>query len=74
VEKFFAGIFGMGVKGHKLELIDASGDGDVLFGTAKWAADGKDQTGKDQPWGGLATHIFQKQADGSLKLRVHIFN
>lgn len=74
VEKFFTAIFGMGVKGHKLELIDASGDGTTLFGTAKWAADGKDQAGEDQPWGGLATHIFEKQADGSLKLRVHTFN
>ena len=74
VEKFFAGVLGMGVKGHKLELIEASGDGDFLFGTAKWSAAGKDSAGADQPWGGVATHIFDKQSDGSLKLRVHTFN
>jgi ketosteroid isomerase-like protein len=74
VEKFFGGLFGMGVTGHKLELIDASGDDKLLFGTAKWSAKGKDAKGADQPWAGVATHVFEKQADGSLKLRVHTFN
>lgn len=74
VEKFFGGIFGMGVTGHKLELIEAQGDGNLVFGSAKWSAKGKDANGADQPWGGVATHIFEKQADGSLKLRLHTFN
>lgn len=74
VEKFFEGIFGMGVTGHKLELIEAQGEGNLVFGSAKWSANGKDANGADQPWGGVATHIFEKQADGSLKLRLHTFN
>lgn len=64
----------MGVTGHKLELIEAESDGNLLFGTAKWSASGKDDKGADQPWGGIATHIFEKQPDGNLKLRVHTFN
>src|SRR5688500_6819160 len=55
VEKFFGGIFGMGVTGHKLELIETQGDGNLLFGTAKWSANGKDANGADQPWAGVAT-------------------
>lgn len=74
VEKFFTGIFGMGVTGHKLDLLEAHGDGTLLFGAAKWSANGKDAAGKDQPWGGLATHIFERQSDGSLKIRLHTFN
>jgi uncharacterized protein (TIGR02246 family) len=74
VEKFFGGLFGMGVTGHKLELIEAQGEGNLLVGTAKWSAKGKDAKGADQPWAGVATHVFEKQADGSLKLRVHTFN
>ncbi|MBZ9602025.1 YybH family protein [Phyllobacterium chamaecytisi] len=74
VEKFFSGLFGMGVTGHKLELIEAQGDGDMMVGAAKWSAKGKDAKGADQPWGGVATHVFEKQADGSLKLSVHTFN
>ncbi|TIP59049.1 MAG: DUF4440 domain-containing protein [Mesorhizobium sp.] len=68
VEKFFGGLFSMGVTGHKLELIEAEGDGNLLVGTAKWSAKGKDAKGADQPWAGVATHVFEKQADGSLKL------
>lgn len=64
----------MGVTGHKLELIEAQGDGDLLVGTARWSATGKDAQGADQPWAGVATHVFEKQADGSLKLTVHTFN
>jgi ketosteroid isomerase-like protein len=64
----------MGVTGHKLELIEAQGEGDLVYGAAKWSADGKDAQGADQAWGGVATHIFERQADGSLKLKLHTFN
>jgi uncharacterized protein (TIGR02246 family) len=74
VENFFAGIFRMGVTGHKLELIEAHNEGSIVFGAAKWSANGKDANGADQPWAGLATHIFERQADGSLKLILHTFN
>jgi uncharacterized protein (TIGR02246 family) len=74
VQKFFEGIFGMGVTAHKLDLIEAHGDGNLVYGTAKWSANGKDASGKDQPWGGIATHIFARQSDGSLKLELHTFN
>ena len=74
VEKFFAGLFGMGVKGHRLELIEAHGEGNLIVAAAKWSATGKDAAGMDQPWGGVATHVFAKQPDGSLKLWLHTFN
>ena len=62
------------MKGHKLELFEADGEGDLIFAAAKWSATGKDANGADTPWGGVATHIFEKQDDGSLKLRLHTFN
>ncbi|RXH41653.1 YybH family protein [Bradyrhizobium zhanjiangense] len=74
IEMFFAGLFAGGVTGHKLEMIDAGEDEKVVFGTAKWSATGKDKEGKPSPLGGLATHVFERQADGSLKLRLQIFN
>lgn len=74
VEKFFSGIFASGVTRHRLELIEAHGNGTLLFGAAKWSANGKDASGKDEPWGGLATHIFERQSDGSLKIKLHTFN
>jgi uncharacterized protein (TIGR02246 family) len=74
VEKFFSGLFDGGARGHKLELIEAHGDGSLVYGAAKWSATGKDAEGKDQPWSGVATHVFQRQPDGSLKIRLHTFN
>jgi ketosteroid isomerase-like protein len=74
IEKFFAGLFASGVTDHKLEMIDAGGDDKVVFGTAKWSATGKDKEGKPSPFSGLATHVFERQADGSLKLRMQTFN
>ncbi len=74
VEKFFAGLFSNGVTGHKLELIDMSGDNKTIVGAAKWSAQGKDANGAAATFGGIATHEFARQADGSLKLRLHTFN
>jgi ketosteroid isomerase-like protein len=64
----------MGVTNHKLQVIEAHAEGNVLYGAAKWSADGKDASGSDQPWGGVATHVFKRGADGKLKLQLHTFN
>jgi uncharacterized protein (TIGR02246 family) len=74
IEKFFAGLHANGVTGHKLELIDAGGDGKIVFGTANWSAQGKDKDGKPATFKGIATHVFERQADNTLKLRLHTFN
>ncbi|ASY62912.1 conserved hypothetical signal peptide protein [Sinorhizobium sojae CCBAU 05684] len=74
VEKFFSDLFGAGATDHTLEVIKVGGDGKLVYGAAKWSAKGKDAQGKDQPWGGIATHVFERQADGSLKIKLHTFN
>jgi ketosteroid isomerase-like protein len=74
VGEFFGGIFGMGVTGHKLELVEAFDSGETVVAVARWSAQGKDASGADQPWGGVATHVFERQDDGTLKLRLHTFN
>ncbi len=74
VETFFAGLFAAGVTGHKLELVDLSGDDKTIVGAAKWSAQGKDANGAPAAFGGIATHAFVRQPAGSLKLRLHTFN
>jgi ketosteroid isomerase-like protein len=74
IEKFFAGLFANGVTGHNLALIEAGGDGKVAFGAANWSARAKGADGASQDVGGIATHVFEQQADGSLKLKLHTFN
>ena len=73
-EKFFSGLFAAGVSGHKLDLIEATGDDRMVVAAAKWSANGKDASGAPAAFGGVATHVFEKQADGSLKLRLQTFN
>jgi ketosteroid isomerase-like protein len=55
-------------------VIDAGGDDKVVYGSANWSAKGKDKDGKPATFAGIATHVFERQADGSLKLRLHTFN
>jgi ketosteroid isomerase-like protein len=74
IEKFFATLHANGITDHKLELIDAGGDDKVVYGTAKWSAKGKDKEGKPANFSGIATHVFERQPDRSLKLRLHTFN
>jgi ketosteroid isomerase-like protein len=74
VERFFSGLFSAGVTNHRLELIEASGAGDLLYGAATWSASGKDDRGQPSNFGGVATHVFQRQSDGSIKVKLHTFN
>lgn len=74
VEKFFTSVLASGATGHKLDLIEAHGDGNLLFCAAKWSANGKDADGANQPRGGLATVIFERQTNGKLKIKLHTFN
>lgn len=74
VQKFFTGLLGNGVNSHGLELIESDASGDLIVAVAKWSAKGKDASGADAAFGGIATHVFEKQADGSYKLIYHTFN
>lgn len=74
IEKFWDGLFAAGVTGHKLEVIDTGGDDKIIFASAKWSATGKDKEGKPTPFSGIAVHVFERQADGSLKIRLQTWN
>ena len=74
VEKFFSGLFASGVTDHTLDLIRTTQDDKIVIAVAKWSAAGKDSLGKTTRFSGLATHLFERQSDGTLKLRLHTFN
>ena len=74
IEQFFVGIFASGLTGHRLDLITAHGDANTLVGAAKWQAKGKNADGTAATFAGIATHVFERRLDGSLKLRLHTFN
>ena len=74
IKRFFTSLFESGFTNHRLDLIEAGGDGKCVYGTARWSAAGKDADGSPQFLGGFATHVFERQDNGSLKLRLHTFN
>ena len=74
VQKFLQGIIGMGTKDHKFEMIEAREAGNIIYAATKWSATGKNAEGKDQTWSGVATHVFERQSDGNLKVKLNTFN
>lgn len=74
VEKFFSDLFASGVADHTLDLIKTTRDDKIVIAIAKWSAAGKDASGKMTRFSGLATHLFERQSDGALKLKLHTFN
>ena len=74
IEEFFSGLFEAGVTDHALDIIEVGGDGDLVYSAANWSAKGKNAEGNPQDVGGIATHIFERQDDGELKLKLHTFN
>jgi ketosteroid isomerase-like protein len=74
IEEFFAGLFANGVAGHALRIIKVGGDGKLVYGAANWTATVKSTDGASREIGDIATHIFERQGDGGLKLKLHTFN
>lgn len=69
IEKFFNELLGTGVGGHQLELIQTNSEGGLVVAAASWKA-----TLRERWIGGTVAHEFQRQPDGTLKLKIHIFN
>ena len=74
IEKFYAGALANGITDHKLEVIDAGGDGKIVYSTARWSAKGTDKEGKPATFSGFATYVFERQTDNSLKLLLQTWN
>ncbi|MFZ2650504.1 MAG: DUF4440 domain-containing protein [Burkholderiaceae bacterium] len=74
IEKFWAGLISSHVTGHVLEPFKIVEAGDALIAASKWSANGRDDKGNKTSFGGIATHVLQKQTDKSYKLVLHTFN
>ena len=74
IARFFVGVFAAGITDHRFELITMEGDGAMLVAAARWFARGTDAQGAATALDGIATHLFLRQSDGTLRLRLHTFN
>ena len=74
VAEFFSGVLGAGFTDHTLEPITIV-DGEAMVSSAsRWTVQGKDESGEPVTYEGTAVQTFEKQDDGSLKLRLHSFH
>src|SRR5215218_9158327 len=69
IEAFFTGLFSIGYTDHNLTVIDWGGDDKIVYSAARWSVTGKNADGAPETAAGIATHVFERQGDGSLKLR-----
>ena len=74
IAQFFVGVFAAGITAHRFELITIEGNGAMLVAAARWFARGTDAEGAATALDGIATHLFLRRPDGSLRLRLHTFN
>lgn len=74
IAQFFVGVFATGITAHRFELITMEADGAMLVAAARWFARGTDAQGAATALDGIATHLFLRQPDGTLRLRLHTFN
>jgi len=71
IESFVQGLFEIGITSHKLELIEVvTSNTDMIVVLGKWSARLRDGTADD----GIVSQVFQKQPDGTLKIKLQIVN
>jgi uncharacterized protein (TIGR02246 family) len=74
IEQFFTPLLAQGVTDHRFELVTIHDDTHSIAAAAKWTATSPEPDGSRTTSSGIATHLFLKQPDGGLKLRLHTFN
>jgi uncharacterized protein (TIGR02246 family) len=74
IEEYFAGRIRAGISGHALEIVEAQQVGPILFAAAKWRSSGPGENGARKTYGGNSMQVFERQGDGTWKIRMHLWN
>lgn len=74
IEELFQGFIDYGVNNHAIEVVDASGDGDMLYLIGRWSANGPEQDGNVPSFGGVLSNVFHKDGDGNWHSQLHVWN
>jgi uncharacterized protein (TIGR02246 family) len=74
IRDFWKSVIEAGFKNHSITLIDVHAQDNVIVEIARWQAEGPGDGGSRQSFGGSLVNVFERQADGSWKCRVHIWN
>jgi ketosteroid isomerase-like protein len=70
IQRFWRGVFDAGVRDHTLDLVTFRSDTRTIVTVAKWSAKG----GDGSSFGGTATIVFARRADGGLRIWLHTWN
>ena len=74
IAAFFTPLLAAGMTGHTNELIAAGTDGRLVYGASRWTVRSRAPDGAEQTTSGFATHVFERQPDGSVRIKLHTFN
>lgn len=73
IENLFRGFLDNGVRNHAISILAAGGNAEVVHQVASWRAEVAGDGGT-QTFGGILSSVLEKQADGSWKIRSHVWN
>lgn len=71
---FWRNLIGQGVVDHKIEIVEATVDGNLAVQRGFWSAAAVDAAGERQTFRGSLHLVFRRQIDGSWKTYTHIWN
>jgi uncharacterized protein (TIGR02246 family) len=74
IGQFWASRIKLGVRDHGFEILDVRADGKYAYQWARASAVLAKSTGERIMLGGNTLRVFERQADGTWKTRIHMFN
>lgn len=74
ISKYWSDLKDVGVKEYSLYLVDLKVDGNVAYATSLWEASRKVAGNDDITMDGNVSSVFEKQKDGSWKIKLQSWN
>lgn len=74
IRAFWSEVLASGLREHHVDIMDVRVEGDTIYETGVWSAAAQSGDGSRQVYGGNVVTVYQRQADGSWKARLHSWN
>jgi uncharacterized protein (TIGR02246 family) len=74
ITQFWESQIKLGVRDHTYDIIETGADGKYAYQVTKNTVQLVRDTGERTPIAGHSVRIFEKQSDGTWKIKIHMFN
>lgn len=74
IKALFISFIEAGVHSHGLEIIETSGNDNLLYQVAKWHAKSTAESGEITTFGGITSSVLEKDATGEWLVHSHVWN